>query len=67
MKSTLIMRTIANPQRTTLAHLRDADELTPAPAARTVDQDARELPPTTANPRRTVLDEAAQEPALSLP
>ncbi|TDC16016.1 hypothetical protein E1265_25905 [Streptomyces sp. 8K308] len=54
MKSTLTMRSIANPRRTTLAHLSDAGELAPAerPAAR-----VPELPQATANPRRTVLKE----------
>lgn len=72
MPSTLSMRPIANPQRTTLAHLGDADELaaavTPqaaAPDAQEAHQEAQEtrstqdgyeeLPPRTANPRRTVL------------
>ena len=54
MKSTLTMRSIANPRRTTLAHLSDAGELAPGerPKARTP-----ELPRATANPRRTVLNE----------
>ncbi|GHA74672.1 hypothetical protein GCM10010391_70320 [Streptomyces anthocyanicus] len=45
---------IANPRRTTLAHLQDADEL------RTSEQPehAVELPAQTANPRRTILMEA---------
>ncbi|MDT0441147.1 hypothetical protein [Streptomyces johnsoniae] len=54
MKTTLHMRSIANPRRTTLAHLADAGDL--APAVRPADP-AQELPPQTANPRRTVLDE----------
>ena len=33
MKTTMTMRPIANPRRTTLAHLKDAEELTTAPAA----------------------------------
>ncbi len=55
MKTTLHMRSIANPRRTTLAHLADAGDLTPAarPAA-----PSQELPPQTANPRRTVLSDA---------
>lgn len=65
----MIMRNIANPQRTTLAHLEDADDLTsgaagtapPAGAAQTAGTAGTgigpeaELPPQTANPRRTVL------------
>ncbi|WP_335974183.1 MULTISPECIES: hypothetical protein [Streptomycetaceae] len=55
---------IANPRRTTLAHLKDASELlgSPAPVA-TADTEAAEaaaaavLPRTTANPRRTKLNE----------
>lgn len=46
-------RTIANPRRTTLAHLDGAGELqTPLLPDHSVD-----LPAQTANPRRTVLDE----------
>ncbi|GAB2760015.1 hypothetical protein GCM10027072_68190 [Streptomyces bullii] len=44
---------IANPRRTTLAHLKDADELqTPEQPEHAV-----ELPAQTANPKRTVLQE----------
>ncbi|MYT28311.1 MULTISPECIES: hypothetical protein [unclassified Streptomyces] len=51
MKTTMMFRNIANPRRTTLAHLKDADELgTPEVPEHTV-----ELPRSTANPRRTVL------------
>ncbi|WP_269859055.1 hypothetical protein [Streptomyces sp. RPT161] len=56
MKTTMLMRPIANPRRTTLAHLKDADELVPAPAAEETAVEARDLPQQTANPRRTVLD-----------
>ncbi|WP_243083360.1 hypothetical protein [Streptomyces sp. 891-h] len=51
------MRNIANPRRTTLAHLKDADELTTAAvAAHEGGADEGEtLPERTANPRRTVL------------
>ncbi|MFC7220915.1 hypothetical protein ACFQLX_22545 [Streptomyces polyrhachis] len=45
----------ANPRRTTLAHLEDAEELRPAPLEHTA-----ELPERTANPRRTVLMDAPQ-------
>lgn len=49
----MMIRTIANPRRTTLAHLEDADELqTPEQPEHSV-----ELPPQTANPKRTVLTE----------
>jgi hypothetical protein len=54
---TMMFRNIANPRRTTLAHLEDAVELgSPEQPERTVD-----LPAQTANPRRTVLMDA---PAL---
>ncbi|WP_191851331.1 hypothetical protein [Streptomyces anthocyanicus] len=54
MKTTMMFHKIANPRRTTLAHLQDADEL------RTSEQPehAVELPAQTANPRRTILMEA---------
>ncbi|MFC5216247.1 hypothetical protein [Streptomyces coerulescens] len=52
MKTTMI-RTIANPRRTTLAHLADAGELhLPQQPEHSVD-----LPAQTANPRRTTLEE----------
>lgn len=48
-----MFRTIANPRRTTLAHLADADELqTPQQPEHSVD-----LPAQTANPKRTILQE----------
>ncbi|MFE9451175.1 hypothetical protein [Streptomyces sp. NPDC006739] len=48
-----MFRKIANPRRTTLAHLEDADELqTPEQPEHPVD-----LPAQTANPRRTILTE----------
>ncbi|MCQ4044459.1 hypothetical protein ACFOSC_28035 [Streptantibioticus rubrisoli] len=56
MKTTMLMRPIANPRRTTLAHLKDADELIPAPAAEESAAEVRALPQQTANPRRTTLD-----------
>lgn len=53
MKTTTI-RNIANPRRTTLAHLKDAEALqTPFLPEHTAD-----LPTITANPRRTILMEA---------
>ncbi|UNS99206.1 hypothetical protein MMF93_24150 [Streptomyces tubbatahanensis] len=71
MKSTLTMGKIANPRRTTLAHLNDADELTARAveadavreaaqeAAREAAQNAEDaLPSQTANPRRTTLVDA---------
>ncbi|MET7681685.1 hypothetical protein [Streptomyces sp. NPDC005423] len=53
MKTTMMFRNIANPRRTTLAHLDDAVEL------RTAERPEHpvELPVQTANPRRTVLNE----------
>ncbi|MFF0727156.1 hypothetical protein [Streptomyces sp. NPDC004134] len=59
----MILRTIANPRRTTLAHLDDAgDLLLPEPpeavAARiAAAAPAAQPPERTANPRRTVLEE----------
>lgn len=47
-----MFRNIANPQRTTLAHLTDAEDLAPQQKEHPVD-----LPSQTANPRRTVLME----------
>ncbi|MER5992087.1 MULTISPECIES: hypothetical protein [Streptomyces] len=53
MKTTMMFHKIANPRRTTLAHLDGADELqTPVQQEHPVD-----LPAQTANPRRTVLME----------
>ncbi|GAA4806835.1 hypothetical protein [Streptomyces ziwulingensis] len=53
MKTTLLFQNIANPRRTTLAHLEDADDLqTPERPEHPV-----ELPAQTANPRRTILME----------
>ncbi|MCI3277693.1 hypothetical protein [Streptomyces cylindrosporus] len=52
MKTTMMFHNIANPRRTTLAHLEDADTL------QTPEQEhALDLPAQTANPRRTVLME----------
>ncbi|MER6921436.1 hypothetical protein [Streptomyces spiralis] len=54
MKTTMMFRNIANPRRTTLAHLEDAEVLhTPD-----VPEHSVSLPTQTANPRRTVLMEA---------
>ncbi|WP_055564455.1 hypothetical protein [Streptomyces atriruber] len=58
VKSTMF-RNIANPRRTTLAHLADADELR---AAADRPEHAVELPTQTANPKRTILMDAP-EPA----
>lgn len=62
MKTTMMFRPIANPRRTTLAHLKDAAELEVlAVQVPTVDTAAGAgepaLPQQTANPRRTVLNE----------
>ncbi|MFF1560296.1 hypothetical protein [Streptomyces sp. NPDC058279] len=54
MKTTMMFRNIANPRRTTLAHLQDAEELQ-SPLA---PEHSVELPTQTANPRRTVLMDA---------
>ncbi|GGZ66469.1 hypothetical protein GCM10010344_36300 [Streptomyces bluensis] len=47
-----MFQAIANPRRTTLAHLTDADELATPQQEHPVD-----LPAQTANPRRTILEE----------
>lgn len=47
MKTTMMFRNIANPRRTTLAHLKDAEELQAAPAT---PEHSVELPGQTANP-----------------
>ncbi|MEU6659788.1 hypothetical protein [Streptomyces sp. NPDC046821] len=47
-----MFRNIANPRRTTLAHLKDADELQTAPEQ---PEHSVDLPTQTANPRRTIL------------
>ncbi|MEU5631305.1 hypothetical protein ACH47C_15395 [Streptomyces rishiriensis] len=53
MKTTTMFHKIANPRRTTLAHLADADELQlPEQPEHSVD-----LPAQTANPKRTILME----------
>jgi hypothetical protein len=53
VKTTMMFRNIANPRRTTLAHLEDSGELqTPEQPEHSLD-----LPTQTANPRRTVLVE----------
>lgn len=57
MKTTQIMRNTANPRRTTLAHLQDADELTTEAVAQEA-ENLDGLPPQTANPQRTVLVDA---------
>ncbi|MEV0265281.1 hypothetical protein AB0I49_28625 [Streptomyces sp. NPDC050617] len=59
MKKTMMFRNIANPRRTTLAHLKDAEELlTPAAEA---PEHSVELPTQTANPRRTTLANAPKD------
>ncbi|MFJ8669235.1 hypothetical protein ACWDX6_03635 [Streptomyces sp. NPDC003027] len=51
MKTTMLLRSTANPRRTTLAHLEDAERLDlGAQREHTI-----ELPAQTANPRRTIL------------
>ncbi|WP_031039383.1 hypothetical protein [Streptomyces sp. NRRL F-5650] len=53
MKTTMMFHKTANPRRTTLAHLKDADDL----RAPEQPEHAVELPAQTANPRRTILME----------
>ncbi|GAA4899107.1 hypothetical protein GCM10023237_17500 [Streptomyces coeruleoprunus] len=50
----MTIRTIANPRRTTLAHLEDAAEL----GRGVLPEHSVDLPASTANPRRTVLMDA---------
>ncbi|WP_405900101.1 hypothetical protein OG242_23835 [Streptomyces sp. NBC_00727] len=52
--NTTTSRNIANPRRTTLAHLKDAEALRTAELR----QHAVQLPTQTANPRRTILMKA---------
>jgi hypothetical protein len=54
VKIMMMFRDIANPRRTTLAHLDEADDV--APAADLPEQPV-DLPARTANPRRTTLME----------
>ncbi|MFE5142991.1 hypothetical protein [Streptomyces fagopyri] len=54
MKTTMMFRNIANPRRTTLAHLEDADAM----QALEQPEHSVDLPAQTANPRRTILMEA---------
>ncbi|MGW0733399.1 hypothetical protein [Streptomyces sp. NPDC002851] len=53
MKTTMMFRNIANPRRTTLAHLDATEELQPAEQQ----EHTADLPTNTANPRRTTLIE----------
>lgn len=54
MKTTTLFRNTANPRRTTLAHLTDAEQLQRPEQP----EHATTLPAATANPRRTILMEA---------
>ena len=54
MKTTMLFRPIANPRRTNLMHLKDAEELQ-APVIAAEDIIGEALPQQTANPRRTIL------------
>ncbi|SEN99895.1 hypothetical protein [Actinacidiphila rubida] len=66
MKTTMMFRQIANPRRTTLAHLKDVSELGTvterAEITAGLGDVAGELPASTANPRRTVLTELPKAP-----
>ncbi|MEV0320656.1 hypothetical protein ACIBKX_29105 [Streptomyces sp. NPDC050658] len=53
-----MFRNIANPRRTTLAHLADATGVQAAPEQ---PEHALELPTQTANPKRTVLMDAPEQ------
>ncbi|MFC8536288.1 hypothetical protein ACFUJY_20365 [Streptomyces sp. NPDC057249] len=52
--NTTTLRNLANPRRTTLAHLKDAEALQTA----VLPEHAVQLPTQTANPRRTILMKA---------
>jgi hypothetical protein len=54
VKTTMTIRSTANPRRTTLAHLADAARLDRG----ALPEQTAELPNVTANPRRTVLMKA---------
>ena len=54
----MIMQNIANPRRTTLAHLEDAGELSTPEASVAPEAQGSELPASTANPLRTTLMDA---------
>ncbi|WP_432072186.1 hypothetical protein [Streptomyces wuyuanensis] len=58
MKTTMMFRNIANPRRTTLAHLEDAGELQPEAQPEAQPEPSVLLPAQTANPRRTTLVDA---------
>ncbi len=49
----MMFRNIANPRRTTLAHLEDAEDL----QTQELPEHSLDLPAQTANPRRTILME----------
>jgi hypothetical protein len=53
VKTTMMFNNIANPRRTTLAHLEGAEEL----MAPELPEHSLDLPAQTANPRRTILME----------
>ncbi|HEY9369947.1 hypothetical protein [Streptomyces sp.] len=56
MKTTMLLRPTANPRRTTLMHLADAEQLERGAQP----EHAVELPTQTANPRRTILMDAPE-------
>ncbi|MFF8279389.1 MULTISPECIES: hypothetical protein [Streptomyces] len=58
MKTTMLLRSTANPRRTTLAHLEDAEQL----GRGAQPEHGLDLPTQTANPRRTVLMTAPEAP-----
>jgi hypothetical protein len=64
VKTTLIMRNTANPRRTTLAHLQDADELTTRAVAEEAESQGG-LPAQTANPERVVFEDVVFEDAAA--
>ncbi|MEU6388913.1 hypothetical protein [Streptomyces sp. NPDC046939] len=62
MRTMMTYLHLANPRRTTLAHLKDAADLQAAPA---LPEHSVTLPTNTANPKRTILTVAPKIPASS--
>ncbi|WP_394430053.1 hypothetical protein [Streptomyces sp. SGAir0957] len=62
MKTKTMFLNLANPRRTTLAHLKDAEEIQAAPH---LPEHAVELPTNTANPKRTILMEMPQSQTVA--
>jgi hypothetical protein len=63
MKTTMTFRSIANPRRTRLAALTDAEPLVAEENTEVEQAEERPMPQQTANPRRTVLSKLPAGPA----